>query len=55
MDFLDRNPHLDLNIVYASKLPLYLGCMYTNEKTVECLIAAGANLELFCGFGRNAL
>ena len=58
VEFLDRNPHLDLNIApatYAFELPLHLGCKYTNGKTVERLLAAGADPELFCGFGRNAL
>ena len=60
MKFLDRNPHLDLNIVPVAhglslELPLHLGCHFTNEKIVERLLAAGANPESFCGYGRNAL
>ena len=55
IEFLDRNQHLDLNIAYAFELPLHLGCRFSDEKSVEGLLAAGANPELFCGYGHNAL
>lgn len=59
--FLDSNPNLDLNIApevfatFPSELPLHLACRQGNEKSVERLLAAGANPESFCGHGCNAL
>ncbi|KAL8908648.1 MAG: hypothetical protein Q9171_005360 [Xanthocarpia ochracea] len=59
--FLGRHPNLDLNIVPTSKygapweLPLHVACLYRQEQSVEHLLAAGANPEAFCDYGRNAL
>ncbi|KAL8916040.1 MAG: hypothetical protein Q9172_006495 [Xanthocarpia lactea] len=58
---LRRHPNLDLNIDWTSEywvpgeLPLHLACLFREEQIVEHLLAAGANPETFCGYGRNAL
>ena len=37
------------------ELPLHLACFYREERIVEQLLAAGANPETYCEYGRNAL